>query len=74
MSNQRSGKTYRAAPDGKLHMDAMKMRVFFRTAAEVLNEDGQGDAAFYFEQLVDHINEGGSLPQSQKDVARVLGL
>jgi len=72
MSNQRSGKTYRAAPDG--NMDAMKMRVFFRTAAEVLNEDGQGDAAFYFEQLVDHINEGGSLPQSQKDVARVLGL
>ena len=57
MSNQRSGKWKPAAmPDGNTDM---KLRNFFRTAASVVDEDS--DAQFYFEQIVEHINNGGNL-------------
>lgn len=72
MSNQRAGKTYRAAANDGL--GEMKLRNFFRDCAEILNEAGESDAAFYFEQVVDHINNGRSLPSDIREVSKILGV
>jgi len=71
--NQRTGKSHRAAlGDG---MADMKLKLFFRDCAAVLDENGHGDAAFYFEQIVEHIMSGKSLPNDNKhEVARILGV
>lgn len=72
MSNQRAGKTHRAAlSDGT---QDMKIRNFFRDAAEILTQAGEEDAAFYFEQVIDYINSGKSLPSSKQEVSRALGV
>lgn len=70
--NQRAGKTYRAAASDGL--GDMKLRNFFRTCAELLNDNGQGDVAYYFEQIVDEINKGKPLPAERKEISRLLGL
>ena len=72
MSNQRAGKTHRAALGDGMH--DMKIRNFFRDAAEILNESGNEDAAFYFEQITDYINSGKSLPTDRLEVGRALGV
>tara|TARA_B100000927_G_C16086639_1_gene317450 strand:- start:173 stop:388 length:216 start_codon:yes stop_codon:yes gene_type:complete len=71
MSNQRAGKTHRAAlGDGS---QDMKLRNFFRTAAGLMEDES--DAQFYFEQIVDHINGGGSIMvDDHKSVAKILGV
>lgn len=73
MSNQRSAKTHRAAlGDG---MQEMKMKIFFAHCSDILEESGQEDAAFYFEQIVDHIIAGKALPSdNRKEIARILGV
>lgn len=70
MSNQRAGKWKRAAmSDGNMDM---KLRNFFRTAAKVVEEDT--DAQFYFEQIVEHINNGGNITTDDPvAVRRILG-
>jgi len=70
MSNQRSGKWKPAAmSDG---MQDMKLRNFFRTAANVL--ESEPDAAFYFEQVMEHITKGGSIMTDDPvAVRRILG-
>lgn len=70
--NQRAGKTHRAGPSDGLQ--DMKLRNFFRTCKEVLEDEGNDDAAFLFEQLVEHINTGKSLPSERRDIIRILGL
>jgi hypothetical protein len=71
MSNQRAGKTHRAAANDS--MSDMKLRNFFRTAASMM-EDGS-DAQFYFEQIVDHINDGGNIMSDDPTtVGRILGV
>lgn len=72
MSNQRGGKWKKAVLDSGLSQ--MKLRNFFRDCKELLEENGEEDAAFYFEQVMDTINEGKSLPGDRKDVQKVLGL
>jgi len=52
----------------------MKLRNFFRDCKELLEENGEEDAAFYFEQVMDEINEGRSLPGDKRNVSKVLGL
>ena len=71
MSNQRAGKTHRAAlGDGS---SDMKLRNFFRTCAELMEDES--DAQFYFEQIVEHINSGGSIMvDAQTSVAKILGV
>lgn len=73
MSNQRSGKTHKAAlGDG---MQDMKLKLFFKDCASVLEENGNEDAAFYFHQLVEHLMAGKSLPNDNKrEAARILGV
>lgn len=71
MSNQRTGKTHRAAANDGLQ--DMKLRNFFRAAAAVVGDDT--DAQFYFEQIVEHINAGGSImTDDQQTVRRILGV
>jgi len=72
MSNQRAGKTYRASAGDT--MADMKLRNFFRSAAEILNECDEKDAAFYFEQVVDFINDGGRISDERSKVATILGV
>lgn len=70
MSNQRAGKTHRAAANDGLQ--DMKLRNFFRTAANVLEDES--DAQFFFEQIVDHMNNGGSIMTDDPvAVRRILG-
>ena len=71
MSNQRTGKTHRAAAND--NMQDMKLRNFFRTAAQVVGDDT--DAQFYFEQIVDHMNSGGNVMSDDPvTVRRILGV
>ena len=59
-----------SASDG---LGEMKLRNFFRTCASVVEEDT--DAQFYFEQIVDHINNGGNIGSDDPvAVRRILGL
>ena len=71
--NQRAGKTHRAAPgDG---MADMKMKQFFSNAAQLLEQNGNEDAAYYFNQVVDHIVAGESIPSDDRQaISRLLGL
>ena len=73
MSNQRAGKSHKAAlGDGS---QDMKMKIFFAHCADILEESGQEDASFYFEQIVDHIIAGKTLPSdNRKEIARILGV
>lgn len=72
LSNQRPGKTHKAAASDS--GQDMKMRNFFRTCKTLLNNGGYADAAFYFEQIQDLYDEGKSLPTEPKDISRLLGL
>ena len=72
MSNQRRGNWKKASLDSGLSQ--MKLRNFFRDCKELLEENGEEDAAFYFEQVMDEINEGRSLPGDKRNVSKVLGL
>jgi len=71
MSNQRGGKWKPAAMrDGGLN--DLKLRAFFRTAADLVEDE---ESKFYFEQLVDHISDGGTLTTDDPiAVRRILGL
>ena len=46
--------------------------IFFKECRKVLTEYGHEDAAFYFEQVEEHLRNGGSL--ASKDVGRILGV
>ena len=71
MSNQRSGKWKPATlRDG----DGMRTVTFFKYAKNVLEEYGHEDAAFYFEQVEEHLRKGGTLPNTDKEIGRVLGV
>ena len=72
MSNQRAGKFKPASMrDGGLN--DMKLRAFFRTAANLFDEEDE--TRFYFEQIVEHISDGGSLTTDNPvAVRRILGL
>lgn len=73
MSNQRAGKTHKAASNDGIQ--DMKIRNFFKTCVRVLEESGDVGSAFYFEQLVDHINQGGSIMTDDIiAVRRILGV
>lgn len=72
MSNQRAGKTHRAAAgDG---MQEMKLRNFFRSCKDILEDNNQNESAFYFEQIMDEINSGRALPTDRRDIERLLGV
>jgi hypothetical protein len=74
MSNQRPGKTHRAALGDDLQQ--MHLKNFFRTCKEILEsaDEPASFAAFYFEQLQEHIEAGNTLPQDKREIQRLLGI
>ena len=68
---QRPGKITASAYDDT---SDMKLRNFFKTCAQVLKDDESDEGAFYFNQIVDHINEGKSLPTDRASITRMLGM
>ena len=71
MSNQRAGKWKTATlRDGS----GMQTVTFFKNAKKVLEEYGHEDAAFYFEQVEEHLRDGGKLSSDSSDVGKVLGV
>ena len=71
MSNQRAGKSHKAAlGDGS---QDMKLKLFFQDCASILDQNGYADSAFWFEQIVEHIMAGKPLPSDKREIARVLG-
>ena len=73
MSNQRPGKMHRAAMSDN-DPRGLVLRSFFRNAAKLLKEDGNEDAAFYFEQCEEWVTGGKQIESGEKDVAKILGL
>ena len=71
MSNQRRGK-YKPASmhDGS----SMSTVMFFKQAKILLEQSGNEDAAFYFEQVEDWLRAGNGLPTSDREVSKVLAL
>lgn len=47
---------------------------FFQTAQSMLEEKGEEDAAFYFEQSADYLQQGGVFHSDSKTIARMFGL
>ena len=50
------------------------MVTFFKIAKQLLEQYGEEDAAFYFEQVEEHLRQGGGLPNDSKQVGKVLGV
>lgn len=71
MSNQRPGKFKPASMQGGDNMTTVN---FFKYAKEMLEEIGENDASFYFEQVEEHLRSGKSLASDKNTIARILGL
>lgn len=61
-------------PASMTSMDGMTQVTFFRIAKEELESVGYNDSAFYFEQVEEWLRSGKSLPTTNKEVSKVLGL
>jgi|TARA_R110000782_G_scaffold176561_1_gene267569 hypothetical protein len=55
-------------------LDAMDVLKFFKITVEELKKEGKDDEAFYFEQTIDWLQRGKSLPKDNKSVIMCLGL
>jgi hypothetical protein len=72
MSNQRPGKFHKTAASSNISDASDRtLHAFFRRAADALKEFGHEDAAFYFEQVEDHLKGGGKL---NDPIGKVLGV
>lgn len=70
MSNQRRGNW---KPASMVESDTdMKLYTFFKSCQEVLEREGNDDSAFYFEQIVDHLQSGKSIFKDKPE--RIFGL
>ena len=70
MSNQSRGK-WKPASMGQ---DSFRTITFFKEGQRILEEYGHEDAAYYFEQVEEHLRKGGTLPNTDKEIGRVLGV
>tara|TARA_B100001057_G_scaffold245950_1_gene246299 strand:+ start:214 stop:429 length:216 start_codon:yes stop_codon:yes gene_type:complete len=71
MSNQRPGKV-QSKPD-ILGQD-MGILKFFKIAEKVLAKEGKEDEAFNMEMMVDWLQSGKRLPNTEEDVIKALGI
>lgn len=71
--NQRAAKTHRAAmgQDGRVAM--FEIIDFMEAAANALTQHGEEDAAFYFQQVHEHLRRN---PQKgfKEEISRILGV
>lgn len=73
--SQRLGKSYKSAASSSVNdAHARNLYTFFKTARRLLEQDGQEDAASYFEQIETLLGEGKRLPTNEMDISRALGL
>ena len=70
MSNQRAGKTHRAAASDSTA--DMRMRNFFRTCAELFSDNE--DVSLFCETIMEEYNAGRQLPSNPKDIQRLFGV
>ena len=61
-------------PASASSLDGMSTVTFFKLAKENLQRVGYEDEAFYFEQVETWLRDGKSLPTTDKEVSKVLGL
>lgn len=71
--NQRPAKTHRAAMPGQSNINIMQLTNFADEAARLLNIQKEEDAAFYFEQLAEHLRRNPEKGLNE-NVSRILGL
>jgi hypothetical protein len=71
MSNQRPGK-YQSKPE--VMGQDMGVLKFFKIAQKVLEKEGKSDEAFNMEMMVDWIQSGKRLPNTEEDVIKALGI
>ena len=72
MSNQRPGKTHRAAASD--NTNDMRMRNFFRECQQLFTALDRDDVADFCETIMGEYNEGRQLPTHPKDIQRLFGL
>ena len=65
---QRAAKMKKRSMDGYTEMQVFE---FFKRAQETLERVGEKDAAFYMEQVHDHLRQGGRLSES---TSKIFGL
>lgn len=70
---QRPAKTHRAAMPGEGNITVGRLMEFAREATRLLEEAEQDDAAFYFEQLAEHLQRHPEKGLNEK-VSRILGV
>lgn len=71
--SQRPVKTYRAAAGTDGRVSLFEVADFFEAAQNALEQAGESDAAFYFEQVHEHLKKN---PQKgfKESVSRILGV
>ena len=70
---QRKAKTYRAAMPGEGNITLSKLKDFALEAQKLLEDAGEEDAAFYFDQLADHLIKNPEKGLDEK-ASRILGV
>lgn len=71
--NQRPTKTHRAAMPGEGNINPARLVAFADEAARLLEAQEETDAAFYFEQLAEHLRRNPEKGLNES-VGRILGL
>ena len=72
MSNQRAGKTHRAAASDSTA--DMRMRNFFRERQKLFAALNNDEVADFCETIMEEYNAGRQLPSNPKDIQRLFGL
>lgn len=72
MSNQRRGKMTSAALNDSINLDVREVIRFMETSARELDDCGEQDASFYFEQVASWLKSNPT--KGLKDPSRILGL
>lgn len=70
---QRAGKTYRAAAGSDGRVSLFEVMEFMQAAQHALEQHGEEDAAFYFEQVHEHLKNDPQKGFKEK-VGRILGI
>jgi hypothetical protein len=73
MTNQRPAKMVRAAAPGSGNISPRQLMEFSRESARLLTDAGEASAAFYFEQLAEHLQNSPEKGLNES-VSRILGL
>ena len=71
MSNQRPGKVVKAIEPVMKDMTVLK---FFKMGQKILEANGKEDEAFYFEMMVDWLQQGKPIPTTEEQTIKALGI